>query len=94
MKYNDIVKIKRTTFFNVIVFLVFIIFAYLVYSSFTVTSSRVPDATYSCQQKSVYVTQSDCNRVDYAMGILFVLVVTGLAHGFYVNRKIIFSDKD
>ncbi len=82
-------KIKTTLLFNLLTICVFVIVAYLFFTFATLNVSQTPDLQHTCRNKAEYISQDDCNKIDISLYVLFLFVGAGLAHGLYVNRKIL-----
>ena len=58
-----------------------------------IVHTQVPDATHVCpykfrgQPSVVYLTQTDCNKLNYGFSLIFGFAIVGTLVGFILNKR-------
>ncbi len=85
-------KMKKVSFNNIIGAVIIIFIAFFWMTTSNVTSTGSPDATHTCPYKFrgepsiVYLSQTDCNKLDYSFDSVMILAFVGVIIGVFTNK--------
>ncbi len=83
---------KKPLLSNIVGAIIPISIAWFWVTTNNIVHTQVPDATHTCPYKfrgepgMVYLTQSDCNTLDYGFYSVFGIAIAGTLVGLFLNK--------